>query len=144
MAGFRLRRSPGRVREERLVCPTEHEEQCTVRTWARVRAQAQPELDLLFAIPNGARVAMSQARRLKAEGLQAGVPDLCLPVARGPHHGLFIEMKRRQGGVLSPAQKWWRTQLTAQGYLVITAMGAERAIAWLEGYLRMGQEGMNA
>src|SRR5262245_37567635 len=139
--GFRLRRSPGRVREGAQPCPTEHAEQVAVRTWARLRAQTYPELDLLFAVPNGARVQWTQAKRLKAEGLAAGVPVFCLPVARGQYHGLFIGMKRQHGGVLSPMQRWWGTQLRAQGYLVIVAHGADRAIAWLEGYLRMGMGG---
>ena len=35
--------------------------------------------------------------RLKAMGVQAGVPDLLLFVARNGYHGLAIEMKSRKG-----------------------------------------------
>jgi hypothetical protein len=125
------------MRRGAWVYPTEHQEQCAVLLWAGQRRGVHPELDLLFAIPNGARVAWKQAKRLKAEGLAAGVPDLMLPVARGGYHGLFVEMKRSKGARLSHLQRWWFHALKAQGYLVIMAAGADRAIDWLEAYLRM-------
>ena len=63
---------------------TEHEEQVQVLQWAQKWAFARPELELLFAIPNGAALTWHtdrrgrryspQAARLKAEGLRAGVP----------------------------------------------------------------------
>lgn len=30
---------------------------------------------------------------LKRQGVKAGVPDICLPVARNGYHGLHIELK---------------------------------------------------
>ena len=127
---------PRRPKPPRSDQPTEHEEQAAVCQWAALVREQYPELDLLFAIPNGARVAWTQAKKLRAEGLAAGVPDLMLPVAREGYHGLFIEMKRRRGGNLSPEQKLWGDALRKQGYLVIMAAGADRAITWLEKYLR--------
>ena len=118
--------------------PTEHDEQRVVIAWAAASRGRYPELALLFAVPNGARTAFSVAKRLKAEGLQAGVPDLCLPVARKGWHALWIEVKRQKGGRLSEAQRWWHQALMRQGHLVVMAAGAERAIHWLERYLGVG------
>ncbi|NID15403.1 VRR-NUC domain-containing protein [Luteibacter yeojuensis] len=118
-----------------LPLPTEHEEQATLVEWAEVAAAKLPELHLLFAIPNGAALASKntgsgrrsrfsrQGAKLRAEGMKSGVPDLCLPVARGQYHGLFIEMKRTKGGMLSPEQKEWLHRLADQGYCAIRCNG---------------------
>ena len=37
----------------------------------------------MFRIPNGGSRHPAEAARLKAQGVKAGVPDLCIPVARG-------------------------------------------------------------
>lgn len=107
--------------------PTEHAEQCDFLRWADALTATKPELHLLFAIPNGGARSRATAGKLKAEGVKPGVPDLCLPIARQGAHGLFLEMKRIRGGTVSPQQKWWREQLTAQGYLVRTPRGAAEA-----------------
>lgn len=80
-----------------------------------MRAGLYPDLDLLFAIPNGGHRHKLTAAKLKAEGVKAGVPDLLLPVSRGQYHGLFIEMKFGRGRVRGE-QQWWLYQLEAQGY----------------------------
>jgi hypothetical protein len=60
-----------------------------------------------FAIPNGGKRNVITATKLKAEGVKAGVPDLCII-----HEGqaFFLEVKRPAStaggkGRLSPAQK---------------------------------------
>jgi hypothetical protein len=58
--------------------PSEHAEQAALVAWADGHAGRLPALGLLLAIPNGARTSMSVARRLKAEGLRKGCPDLFL------------------------------------------------------------------
>jgi hypothetical protein len=116
--------------------PTEHQEQRAVIAWARVMRARWPELDLLYAIPNGARTAWSVAKRLRAEGMVRGVPDLCLPVPKGGYHALYVEMKRTKGGRLSEEQRRWADLLRVHGNLVVMAKGAERATELLTAYLR--------
>src|SRR5262245_57218105 len=48
---------------------------------------------LCFAIPNGGARDVITAGRLKAEGVKAGVPDVCCPVARWRWHSLYLEFK---------------------------------------------------
>lgn len=48
-----------------------------------------PELALLYHVPNGGSRNKIEAARLRAQGVKSGVPDLCLPVARGGNHGLL-------------------------------------------------------
>ena len=106
----------------RHLASLEHDEQSALMAWAAHAAVRYPELEWLFAIPNGGKRAPATARRLKKEGVKAGVPDTCLPVARGPHHGLFIEMKTKRG-TASPAQKSWLDFLLGQGYLAVICRG---------------------
>jgi hypothetical protein len=75
----------------------EFEMQCALMENVGYRRCKCPDLDLIYAIPNGeARTGFAGAR-LKLMGTRAGMPDLCLPVARKGYHALFIEMKYGKG-----------------------------------------------
>lgn len=117
--------------------PSESVEQATVIDWAQAMRHRFPDLTLLYASQAGARVSWKQAKRLKAEGMQPGVPDLHLPIARGGYHGLWIEMKRRRRAVLSARQRWWHDRLALEGHRVCVCKGAEHAIAVLFAYLSL-------
>ena len=117
--------------------PTEHAEQKGLLTWAALASINQPKLRLLFAIPNGGARSKATAGKLKAEGVKPGVPDLCLPVARGGFFGLWLEMKRIKGGTLSPEQIQWHQHLVAEGYYVITCKGQTEAEEALTAYLAL-------
>ena len=98
-----------------LPSPTEHQEQVGFVNWFRAKF---PHV-LIFAIPNGEKRAISVAKRLKAEGVKAGVPDLFVP-----EWDLWIEMKRREGGRLSAEQKDVIRYLECIGDTVIVGEGA--------------------
>lgn len=102
---------------------SEEEHQRALFDWARAEELARPALALLFAIPNGGHRRKATAGRLKAAGVKRGVPDLCLPVPCGAHHGLWIELKRETGGRAGPAQQRWHEDLTALGYRVAVCHG---------------------
>lgn len=76
---------------------------------------------LLFAIPNGSKLAGNQTqraiqgKRLKAEGLVAGVADLFLAVPSGQYHGLFLEAKTEKGRQ-SDSQKAFEKSVLDAGY----------------------------
>ena len=117
------------------VIPLEEIEQEHVFLWASMEERAYPELAMLYAIPNGGKRAIKTAIALKAQGVKSGVPDMCLPVARGGYHGLYIELKRQKGGVVSETQREWIAALNTQGYKAIICHGAEEAIEQIRGYL---------
>ena len=98
-----------------------------------------PSLALIFAIPNGGDRHKAVAVKLKAEGVKAGVPDLCLPVPRGSFHGLFVEMKplKPKRNPLDK-QKWWLNELSKQGYDTYCCRGHHAAITVIQGYLNTG------
>ena len=113
----------------------EDAEQATLLSWAAMQSGKYPELTLLFHIPNGGHRNAAEAARFKAEGVKAGVPDLFLPVARSGKHGLWIEMKRREGGRVSEHQSEWINNLREQGYAVEVCYGWEEASKVLLSYL---------
>lgn len=115
--------------EQLAANPSEHSQQTALFCWAAQNSNVIPELQLLFAIPNGGLRDKITASRLKAEGVRSGVPDIFWPVAVSSwraYHGLFIEMKA-QKGVASANQEQWLIDLRAQGYACAVAHSYERA-----------------
>ena len=119
--------------------PTEGDEQTALMDWSQAASRRFPELALLYAIPNGVPISGPQKfaiiNAFKRRGLKPGVPDLCLPVARGGYHGLYIEMKRVKGGVLSHDQEWWMSSLINQGYKAVACPGFQQAAETITAYL---------
>ena len=119
--------------------PLESEEQTALFEWARLQSGRYPELSLLYHVPNGGSRNKAEAGRLRAEGVKAGVPDLCLPVPRGEFHGLYIELKRQRGGVASEKQTEWMESLMKHGYCVALCKGWEIAAQTITNYLQKGR-----
>lgn len=124
--------SPAQRTEEQLA-DDEHEEQKAVVSWAEGNEEF-PELEMLYAIPNAGKRTKRTRGRLKAEGMKAGVPDLCLPVPVAGYHGLYIEMKAATGSVRKE-QKWWHDRLRRKGYYVEVCYGREQAKEAITNYL---------
>ncbi len=103
---------------------TEHDHQVNLMSWAAMQTKALPELNLLFAIPNGGHRHPATGAKLKAEGVKAGVPDIALMVAKKGYHGLFIELKtEKKSSKLSDVQINWLNALTEQGYKAVECRG---------------------
>ena len=113
---------------------TEHKHQAALFRWAEYQSKRLPELALMFAIPNGGHRHPATAAKLKAEGVKAGVPDLCLPVARGEYHGLWIELKAGRNKP-TPPQVQWHMRLSQKGHRVAGCWGWEAARDVIEEYL---------
>lgn len=113
----------------------EHQIQCAFIEWVRIMQNSKwPELELLYAIPNGGFRHISVAAKLKAEGAKAGVLDMHLPVPRGPWHSLFLETKK-PGGNMSPEQKEFAWLAMKQGNLVKVCDSVDKLIRVTEDYL---------
>ncbi|MET0084855.1 MAG: VRR-NUC domain-containing protein, partial [Sedimenticola sp.] len=117
----------------------EHQEQAALFRWAEFARARHPELELMFAIPNGGHRHKAVAARMKVEGVKRGVPDICVPVPRDGYHGLYIELKTARG-TASKEQKLWLRQLQTQGYRVAVCRGWEAARGLIENYLNPTEE----
>ena len=112
----------------------EHSEQVALMDWWNTVA-GEELAPLLMAIPNGGKRGKATAARLQAEGVRPGVPDLFLAIPANGHHGLWIEMKRSQGGRVGPDQKAMHELLRRQGYKVEVCHGWTKAMLEISGYL---------
>lgn len=120
--------------------PSESQEQITLFSWADLQSGKYPELSLLHHIPNGGSRDAITGAKLKAEGVKSGVPDICLPIANGDYHGLYIELKRKEGGSVSANQKRWLADLSKQGYLAKVCYGFEDAQETILEYIKRGRK----
>lgn len=86
---------------------------------------ALPELLWLHAIPNGGERTRSSAGNMKAEGVKPGVADIFWPVPSSGKHGLYIEMKRRNGvpSDVNDKQRDFRSFVLTRGYAWCWAKG---------------------
>ena len=158
-------RLPGRGWGRRPPPPSEHAEQAAFFARCAARAATDPDagdLKGLFAVPNGAyygpdpRTRAIIGARMHSEGMQAGVPDVVLPVPRprtptdppAPPGtppdwwvSLYLELKRQRGGRLAPEQQSWHEWLRAQGCQVVVCPGADAAYAAVCAYLGLPEEG---
>ena len=127
------------MQKNKMPVPTEAQEQMTLFSWAAMQSGKYPELNLLYHVPNGGSRHKAEAGRLRAEGVKAGVPDLCLPVARGQYHGLYIELKAGEN-TTTKKQKEWLEYLRQQGYYTAICYGWQPAAQLIEQYLLHSDE----
>lgn len=120
----------------------EHDEQAALFVWERQSRARFPDLEWMFAIPNGGHRNLLVARKMKAEGVKPGVLDIFLPVARKGFHGLFLEMKAERSrpvrggkGGLSDLQCEWIAAMRSRGYSAQVAYGKDEAIKIITDYL---------
>ncbi len=119
--------------------PLEAREQEMLFEWAAYQLYTYPELQSMFAIPNGGSRHPAEARNLKRQGVKPGVPDICLPVPKGGYHGMYIEMKRLKGGRLSDDQSAWIAMLKRNGYRAVVCKGWKSARDAILDYLEERQ-----
>lgn len=112
---------------------TEHQEQVIVANYLRARRIR------FYAVPNGGQRNAIVGAKLKAEGVQRGVPDLVITQRPPGMHGvvgLVIEMKRADGSPsdVTPEQREWLEHYEQQGHRAFVAFGHEKAIRFIEEY----------
>lgn len=135
---------PRKPRTPTLAVKPEHLEQAAFVGWVDANVGRFPHWHLRYAVPNflghvgekGAR--MRAAQRATAEGRRKSVPDLVFPFARGRYHGLYLEMKRSDGGSLDQGQREYIAQLRAEGYAAVVCDGEEAARRVLLAYEALG------
>lgn len=116
---------------------SEHQEQCALIAWAKhtLTLRQYPELELLFAVPNGGKRDPVTAMKMQREGVVSGVPDLCLPVARKGFAGLWLEMKHGKNRI-TDNQKAFIAKLRREGHHVEVCYSWDEAKTQIERYLK--------
>ena len=104
-----------------MIYPSEDSEQEQFVSWFRIE---YPNL-IIFSVPNGGSRNKLEGAKLKKTGLLAGIPDL---IVLFPNKTIvFIEMKKRVGGKLTPSQKKIFPLLRLFGFEILICEGAEMA-----------------
>lgn len=124
------------------VVPIESDEARWLIQWAATQRWGDKKLsDLLIMIPNGAVLAgdakqrAMQMAKMKRTGFRPGVFDYLLPIPRGGAPGLWVELKRRKGGVVSDEQHSFAVDMMTLGWIVVVAEGWDDAKRAIESYL---------
>lgn len=130
-----------KTKKKTPITASESEDQIGLFEWAAYAVKTHPDLEWLYHIPNGGKRSITTAKRLKAEGVKAGVPDVCLPVPKGRYHGLYIELKAGKN-MTTDNQDRWLDGLTANGYFTAVCYGWEAATKIITDYLRGGGDGV--
>lgn len=84
-------------------------------------------------VPNGSKATPGYRAKLKALGLEPGVPDLLifsLAGGRAPPQPMALELKTEKGR-LSSAQIKYGQRMSTLGWRVTTAYGLDEALATL-------------
>jgi hypothetical protein len=113
---------------------SEQSEQIALFERAEAHFAEYPELRLMYAIPNGGSRHKAEAANLKRQGVRAGVPDICIPVARNGFHALYIELKNDRGR-MSREQIDWQDSLTLHGNMAVTCYSQDEAWRVILDYL---------
>lgn len=126
--------------EQYAKCGTEHAIQVALFAWAALPETKiiYPDLEVMFAIPNGGLRDKITAARLKAEGVKAGVCDIFLPVPiidnKTLYHGLFLELKKK-GEYPKKIQYEFRDKMQKYGYAATWSDNYESAKQIISSYL---------
>ena len=110
----------------------EHLAQSLLVKWFRLQYPLMAKC--LFAIPNGGVRHIGTALKLKSEGVTAGVSDLFLMIPSGQKHGLFLEMKQKDGK-LQQNQTEFLNLAESMGYGAEVAYGFEDGVEKIKKYL---------
>ena len=109
---------------------SEYDEQCAVIEYCDRKGI------MVVHIPNEAKRSRAEGARQKRAGLRPGFPDLLIPIARGPYHSLYIEMKTQDGKPTEKQVRWiWR--LREEGMAAYICIGAGHAIECIDWYMNL-------
>ena len=119
---------------------SEHHHQVALFQWASRAEGRYPELAAMYSVPNGGARSKAAAGKLKAEGVKAGIPDICLPLRTHKYGALYIELKApaehgSPAGRVSVAQRKMIAHLTDLGNCVRVAYGWQDAMSMIEDHL---------
>ena len=113
----------------------EHQIQASIVALWKLRGRR--DLDL-FAIPNGGIRNIVTAKKLRAEGVLAGVPDMCVTLPEG--RAGWLEVKAPKGRLSDEqrelAQRW---QALGHRYAIVRDVKDAQIVLTLWGALRGGR-----
>lgn len=114
----------------KIMATTEREIQVSIFDWASWALRGKC---FVFHIPNGGARHPAVARKLKAEGVKAGVADICVVLPGG--RVLWVEVKRPKGRQ-NTAQKEFQNACEKLGHEYHIVYSMHDFIDLVSGYLK--------
>jgi hypothetical protein len=111
---------------------TEKQEAMALWQWAMLNPICR---EYLIHIANERKCDPRFGKELKDQGVRKGVSDYFLPYPRKGYYGLWIELKRRQGGNVQKEQIEWLQKMKGVGFAAYIVHGWEEAKKIIEDYL---------
>lgn len=91
--------------------------------------------ETIYAIPNGGKRSLIEAKIMKGEGVMPGVPDLFVMKANKGYNGLYIEMKYGKN-TLTSNQKEFIKKAEAKNYKTAVCYTFEQFKETVNQYLK--------
>jgi hypothetical protein len=110
--------------------PSESMIQKAVFNWVKLQKDLE---GLVFKIPNEGKRSLSYGRRMKDEGMLSGVFDILVTIPSHGFHGMWLELKSKQGKISLMQHKFKRRQ-ESMGYYCVVCYGVDEAIEHLTWY----------
>lgn len=118
--------------------PTEDSIHFALVDWlATVPYKDKTLLDVTHHSPMGGTASARQKSKFKKMGAKSGWPDIQISVAKGCYHGLYVELKRSKGGVVSANQKRILDMLNDEGYCAVVTRGFDASVKAIEQYMAL-------
>lgn len=111
--------------------PTEEQEHLCLMDWINLHPLLR---EITIHIPNEGKRSFYIGKKLVKMGLRAGVSDLFIPYPNNGYHGLWLEVKCKNGH-LTFAQIEWLSKMRKLGYAAETGFGFEACRAIIEDYM---------
>ncbi len=140
MSNYYARQNKPRVVDNKPKQPTESQIQQAVIEWCGLQQyKGRPLAYYVAHVPNGGNMSARAGNKLKKEGVQKGYPDLLMDIPKGGYHGLRLELKRLNGGVVSKEQKERISVLLEEGYQALVVRGYDETVKAIQEYLNLDQ-----
>lgn len=118
--------------------PTEDSIHLALMEWLKTQPYKDGKLDAYFHhSPNGGTASPRQKAKFTKMGTLNGFPDLECFIAKGRYHGLYVELKREKGGIVSADQKRILGMLNEEGYAAVVCRGFDASVKSIEQYMAL-------
>lgn len=114
----------------------EHELQASIIAEVNLYVANSEDWAMLFAVPNGGHRDVRVAKKLKAEGVRPGVPDILWPIARGNYVGLAMELKVGANKPTAEQSTWLHRLSQRLWYTCVVRDDPEEAMKILNWYYK--------
>lgn len=138
MSNYYARKNVSRKIVKKDIQPTEDSIHFALVDWLKTVPYKNGFLiDYFHHSPNGGTSSPRQKAKFTRMNTLNGFPDLECFIAKGRYHGLYVELKREKGGIVSADQKRILGMLSEEGYAAVVCRGFDASVKSIEQYMAL-------